>query len=64
MRHVAAYMLATLGGNQSPSADDLKKILSSVGIECDSAQAQDLCSKLDGKNVDQVIRNLFSLLFL
>jgi len=54
MRHVAAYMLATLGGNQSPSADDLKKILSSVGIECDSAQAQDLCSKLDGKNVDQV----------
>lgn len=26
---VAAYMLATLGGNASPSADDLKKILGS-----------------------------------
>lgn len=29
MKVVAAYMLATLGGNASPSADDLKKILGS-----------------------------------
>ena len=33
MRHVAAYLLAVLGGNASPSAADLKGILSSVGVE-------------------------------
>lgn len=29
MKVVAAYLLANLGGNASPSADDIKKILSS-----------------------------------
>lgn len=38
MRYVAAYLLATLGGNASPSADDVKKILSAVGIEADEAK--------------------------
>jgi large subunit ribosomal protein LP2 len=28
MKVVAAYLLANLGGNASPSADDIKKILS------------------------------------
>lgn len=35
MRYVAAYLLATLGGNSSPSSKDLKSILGSVGIEAD-----------------------------
>lgn len=35
MRYVAAYLLANLGGNASPSAADIEKILSSVGIEAD-----------------------------
>uniref|UniRef100_A0A8C9WH15 Large ribosomal subunit protein P2 n=1 Tax=Scleropages formosus TaxID=113540 RepID=A0A8C9WH15_SCLFO len=35
MRYVAAYLLAVLGGNNSPSAKDIKNILSSVGIEAD-----------------------------
>ena len=38
MRYVAAYLLATLGGNASPSAADVKAILSSVGIEADAAK--------------------------
>ena len=38
MRYVAAYLLATLGGNASPSSDDVKSILSSVGIEVDEAK--------------------------
>ncbi|XP_037553032.1 polymeric immunoglobulin receptor-like, partial [Nematolebias whitei] len=33
MRYVAADLLATLGGNSSPSAKDLKSILGSAGIE-------------------------------
>lgn len=35
MRYVAAYLLAVLGGNESPTSKDLKKILDSVGIETD-----------------------------
>lgn len=54
MRYVAAYMLATLGGNQTPSSSDVKKILSSVGIETDDSQVENLVSKMEGKNVDAV----------
>lgn len=35
MRYVAAYLLAVLGGNASPSAKDIKNILGSVGIEAE-----------------------------
>ncbi len=55
MRYVAAYMLATLGGNENPSVEDIKKILGSVGIEVAVEQASDLISKLSGKNVESVV---------
>lgn len=55
MKHVAAYMLATLGGNEQPSADDIKKILSAAGIACEDERAQELVSALSGKNVDEVV---------
>lgn len=35
MRYVAAYLLAVLGGNTSPSSKDIKDILGSVGIEAE-----------------------------
>jgi large subunit ribosomal protein LP2 len=54
MRHVAAYLLATLGGNETPSAADIKKILGAVGIEADEQQSQDLIAKLEGKAVESV----------
>lgn len=40
MRYVAAYLLAALGGNQSPEAKDIKKILESVGIEADDERME------------------------
>uniref|UniRef100_A0A8C7SNT6 Large ribosomal subunit protein P2 n=1 Tax=Oncorhynchus mykiss TaxID=8022 RepID=A0A8C7SNT6_ONCMY len=36
MRYVAAYLLAVLGGNTSPSSKDIKTILGSVGIEAEA----------------------------
>lgn len=38
MRYVAAYLLAALGGKDSPNAGDIKKILESVGIEADDTR--------------------------
>jgi len=55
MRYVSAYLLATLGGNKNPSTSDIKKILSSVGIEADDAKADKVVKELTGKSVEEVI---------
>ncbi|XP_047436726.1 ribosomal protein, large P2, like [Mugil cephalus] len=55
MRYVAAYLLAALGGNESPEAKDIKKILESVGIEADDTRLDKVVSELKGKNVNEVI---------
>ena len=54
MRYVAAYLLATLGGNENPSASDIKDILSSVGIDVDSERLDVVIKELNGKNVNEV----------
>ena len=56
MRVISAYLLAVLGGNASPSAADITKILSSVGIEAEADQVKKLLSELEGKNVEDVIK--------
>ncbi|XP_037373248.1 60S acidic ribosomal protein P2 isoform X2 [Talpa occidentalis] len=55
MRYVASYLLAALGGNASPSAKDIKKILDSVGIEADDDRLNKVISELNGKNIEDVI---------
>ena len=55
MRYIAAYLLAVLGGNEQPSAADVKKILSSVGVEVDGERLNKVISELEGKDVNEVI---------
>ncbi|XP_062539502.1 large ribosomal subunit protein P2-like [Armigeres subalbatus] len=55
MRYVAAYLLAVLGGNASPSNADIEKILSSVGIEADSTRVTKVVNELKGKSVEELI---------
>ncbi|KAI1890608.1 hypothetical protein AGOR_G00155420 [Albula goreensis] len=55
MRYVAAYLLAVLGGNTSPSAKDIKTILGSVGIEADDERLNKVISELNGKDVNEVM---------
>ncbi|KAJ3012408.1 60S acidic ribosomal protein P2 [Thoreauomyces humboldtii] len=55
MKLLAAYLLATLGGNTSPSAADIKKILSSVGVEAEEERLTKLIGDLKDKNVDELI---------
>ena len=55
MKHVAAYMLATLGGVEQPSVADIKKILSAAGIQTEDERAEQLVSSLSGKNVEEVV---------
>ncbi|KAG8530808.1 uncharacterized protein KY384_004165 [Bacidia gigantensis] len=55
MKHLAAYLLLGLGGNTSPSADDVKGVLSSVGIESDDERLEKLISELKGKDLQELI---------
>ena len=57
MRHVAAYLLLLIGGNASPSAGDVKKVLGAVGIEADDERLGKLVSELEGKDVNEVRNN-------
>ena len=55
MKVVAAYLLAVLGGNPSPTADDIKKILGSVGADADEDRISLLLDNLEGKDITEVI---------
>lgn len=54
MKHLAAYLLLTVGGNTSPSAADVKAVLESVGIEADNERLTQLISELEGKDINTV----------
>ncbi|KFM22404.1 60S acidic ribosomal protein P2 [Auxenochlorella protothecoides] len=59
---VAAYLLAALGGNATPSAEDISKILSSVGIEADSERVATLLKEVDGKDINEIVASGLSKL--
>ena len=54
MKHLAAYLLLGLGGNTSPSADDVKGVLESVGIDADEERLDKLIAELKGKDLQEV----------
>ncbi|EIE83553.1 hypothetical protein G6F46_009340 [Rhizopus delemar] len=55
MKHLAAYLLLVAGGNATPSNEDIKKLLASVGAEADAARLDSLLKALEGKTVAEVI---------
>ncbi|KAJ6985954.1 hypothetical protein D5086_018746 [Populus alba] len=55
MKVVAAYLLAVLGGNTCPTAEDLKNILGSVGADADDDRIELLLSSVKGKDITELI---------
>ncbi|KAJ6386185.1 hypothetical protein OIU77_029201 [Salix suchowensis] len=55
MKVVAAYLLAVLGGNTCPTAEDLKKVLGSVGADADDDRIELLLSNVKGKDITELI---------
>ncbi len=45
MKVIAAYLLAVLGGNTSPTAETINDILGSVGAEADADRIELLLSR-------------------
>jgi large subunit ribosomal protein LP2 len=54
MKHLAAYLLLGLGGNTNPTAKEIKKLLSSVGIEADADRLGTLLDELSDKDINEV----------
>ena len=54
MRHVAAYALLVLGGNASPSAADVTKVLKEAGATADEGQVAKICAALEGKQFHEL----------
>ncbi len=55
MRHLAAYLLLVVGGNASPSAEDIPNLLAVSNIEVDADRLNQLIAELEGKNVEELI---------
>ena len=55
MKHLAAYMMLVAGGNDAPTASDVKGLLSEVGVEADDASLNKLVSDMEGKDLKEVI---------
>ena len=55
MKHLAAYLLLTLGGNTSPGASDIKEVLSAAGIDADDDRLTALLKQLEGKDINEVV---------
>lgn len=55
MRYIAAYLLANIGDYENPTADNISKILSSVGIDCQKDKAEAVIAELAGKSIEEVI---------
>ncbi|GME80941.1 unnamed protein product [Ambrosiozyma monospora] len=55
MKYLAAYLLLQQGGNASPSATDVTKLLESVGVEVESKKVSLLIESVEGKSTEELI---------
>ena len=55
MKYLAAYLLLVIGGNATPSADDLSSVITAAGGEFDGDRAAALIAELEGKDIHELI---------
>ncbi|CAI7566309.1 unnamed protein product [Penicillium glandicola] len=54
MKYLAAYLLLALAGKEA-SAEDIKAVLSSVGIDAEADRLEKVISELQGKDLQELI---------
>ena len=62
MKHLAVYMMLVIGGNASPSKEDVSKALSAVGIEADDERLSKMMADLEGKDLGELLESGTELL--
>jgi large subunit ribosomal protein LP2 len=56
MKHIAAYALLLVGGNASPSQDDVKAVITAAGGEADEEKLSQLFQDLEGKDINELLK--------
>jgi len=55
LKYLAAYCLAQLGGKANPTKDDVKRILTEVGVNVNEGDLEHTVKTLSGKQLHEVI---------
>mgnify|MGYP000196586762 CR=1 FL=1 len=55
MQEAAAYILLVLGGNDTPSADDVTKVITASGGEANEESIATLVGDMEGKTVNDLL---------
>lgn len=55
MKYIAAYLLLTKAGNESPSKADLTKVLEAAGSEIDDEKLDKFVAEIDGKTSTELL---------
>eukprot|EP00929_Paragymnodinium_shiwhaense_P099044 TRINITY_DN6060_c0_g4_i1.p3 TRINITY_DN6060_c0_g4~~TRINITY_DN6060_c0_g4_i1.p3 ORF type:complete len:118 (+),score=60.40 TRINITY_DN6060_c0_g4_i1:96-449(+) len=55
MKYLGAYLMAVIGGKENPTAADIKEILDAGGISCDDVMLAEVCKRMEGKTVHELI---------
>jgi large subunit ribosomal protein LP2 len=55
MKYIAAYALLVLGGNASPKAAHVEKVLKEAGIKSEGDQVERLIKALEGKKFHELV---------
>lgn len=55
MRHLAAYALLVVGGNEAPTQDQVTQVITAAGGEVDEAKLAALFADLEGKNIHELL---------
>ena len=57
MKYIAAYALLVLGGNASPKAADLEKVLKEAGIKSEAEHVEKIITSLAGKPFHELVKS-------
>ena len=55
MKHIAAFALLVLGGNENPSAADVEKLLKAAGVTPDSEKIEKMIASFEGKPFHEMV---------
>ncbi|KAI5957170.1 hypothetical protein KGF54_000098 [Candida jiufengensis] len=55
LKYLAAYLLLVSAGKTSPTAEDIKSVLSAASVDIEEDKIEKLISELDGKNIEELI---------
>lgn len=55
MRHLATYLMLVIGGNASPSAEDVTTALAAVGVEVDADRLKSFIADMEGRDIEELI---------